>query len=102
MFLTNSFRFRSFTYVGRVVCGPKDEFRSPVVTRADVGNVGLPLDEVLGASKIAQLQHSRLGVKQQVLWLDVPVADAQRVDVGQASKQLVHVELDETDRDCLF
>lgn len=57
---------------------------------------------MLGAAEVAQLEDARLGVEQQVLRLDVPVADAQRVDVGQAAEQLVHVQLDEADGDRLL
>lgn len=46
------------TYIRSVVSCPKDELRGSIVTRADVRDVGLALDEVLGAAKVAQLQHS--------------------------------------------
>lgn len=29
------------------------------------------------------------------MWLDVPMTDAQGMDVGQATKQLIHVQFDE-------
>lgn len=44
-------------------------------------------------AEVAELEHGGLGVQQQVLGLDVPVADPKRVDVGQAPEQLVHVQL---------
>ena len=73
--------------------------RKPVVSRADVWDIGFASNQMLGAAKIAQLQDSRLGIKQKILeeesfsWfsalksnhcylgLDVPVADAVWVDV---------------------
>lgn len=45
-------------------------------------------------SKITKLQNSGDGVQKQVLRLDVTMADAQGMNIGQASEQLVHVELD--------
>ena len=81
--------------VGRVVGGAKDQLRRAVVPRTDVRDIGLAADEMLGRSKVAELEDARVGVQKKVLRLDVPVADAQRVDVGKTSKQLVHVQLDE-------
>lgn len=36
-------------------------------------------------------------VDQQVLWLDITVADAERVDVGEGAEALVNIELDKED-----
>ena len=36
----------------------------------------------------------RRRVDQQVLWLDVSVANTQRVNVGESSERLVRIELD--------
>ena len=49
--------------------------------------------EVGAPAKVAQLEHAGLWVEQQVLRLDVSVADPVGVDVGQRAKQLVHVQL---------
>ena len=39
----------------------------PVVSRADVWDIGFASDQMLGATKIAQLEDSRLGIKQKIL-----------------------------------
>lgn len=44
-------------------------------------------------AKVAELEHSRLWIQQEVLGFDVPVADSKGMDVGQAPEQLVHVQL---------
>jgi hypothetical protein len=82
------------TDLGGVVCGPKDELRCPVVPRADVRDVGLILHQNLCAAKIAQLQYAGRRVQQQILRLDVSVADALRVDVGERAEKLIDVEFD--------
>ena len=41
-------------------------------------------------------------VNEKVLWLNVSVADPQRVYVGEAPEQLVRVQLDENRRDRLL
>lgn len=82
------------TNLGGVICGSKNELRGAVVPGADVGDVGLVFDQNLGAAKIAQLEHTGRGVQEEVLGLDVPVADALRVDIGEGAEKLVDVELD--------
>jgi len=82
------------TNLGRIVGGTEDELRRSVVAGADVRDVGFVLDEDLGAAKIAELQNSRVGVQEEVLRLDVAVADALGVDVGERAEELVDVELD--------
>ena len=44
-------------------------------------------------SKVTEFEHTRLRVQQQVLWLDVSMTDALRVQVCQAAEHLVHVQL---------
>jgi hypothetical protein len=82
------------TNLGRVIRRSKDQFRRPVVPRADVRDVWLVLNQYLGATEIAELQHAGAGVQQQILWLDVAVTDSLGVDVRQGAEQLVGVELD--------
>lgn len=77
----------------RVINCTKDEFGRSIVARADVRHVRLALQQLFGAAKVTQFQHSRFGIQQQVLWLDVAMTDAQRVDVSETSEQLVHVKL---------
>lgn len=88
--------------VGSVVSGAKDQFGRPVIPGADIGHVGLPSDQMLGAAKVTQLEDSRFRVEQQVLRLDVSVTNALRVNVGQTAEQLVHVQLDEHDGNALL
>lgn len=42
-----------------------------------------------------QFQHSRFGIQEKVLRLNVAMTNAQRVDISETSKQLVHVELEQ-------
>ena len=44
-------------------------------------------------AKVTELEHGCLRVQQQVLGLDVPMADPKGMDVGQAPEELVHVHL---------
>lgn len=44
-------------------------------------------------AKVTKLEDSRLWVEQQILGLNVPMADPERMDVSQAPEQLVHVQL---------
>lgn len=82
------------TNLGRVVGRAKDQLGGAVVARADVRDVGLVLDEDLGAAEIAELQDAGTRVQQQILGLDVAVADALGVYVGEGAEELVDVELD--------
>lgn len=51
------------------------------------GGVGAP------PAEIAEFEDGGVGVHQEVLGFDVAVTDALGVDVGQAPKKLVHVDL---------
>lgn len=51
------------------------------------------MKQLLCAAKVAQLEYGRFRVKQQILRLDITMANAQRMDIGQASEQLIHIEL---------
>ena len=55
----------------------------------------------LGAAEIAQLELVVLCVDQQVLRLDVPVADGVLVYVAQCTAHLVRVQLDKNGRHAL-
>lgn len=44
-------------------------------------------------AKVAELEHGGFWIQQQILWLDVPMTDPERMDVCQTPKQLVHVQL---------
>jgi hypothetical protein len=48
----------------------------------------------MGTYEIAELDDMRVGVKKQVLRLDVPMANSHLMNVGKRACDLVHVELD--------
>lgn len=75
------YRSIPLTDLGRVVDCAKYQLGRPVVARADVRHVRLAGQQLLGAAKVAQLQDGRFGIEQQILWLDVAMADAHLVDV---------------------
>jgi hypothetical protein len=70
------------TDVGRVVGGSEDQLGCTVVPRANVADVGLACHQDLGGTKVTQFQDPSCRVEQQVLGLDVSMADSHRVDVG--------------------
>ena len=78
----------------RIICGTENQFRRPVVARTDVGNIRFILDEDLGRSEITQLQNTRVQIDQEVLGLDVTMADALGVDICQGTEELVNIKLD--------
>lgn len=82
------------TDLGSVICSAENQFRSSVVTRANIRHVRLIFHENLGTTKITQLQDTRAGVQQQILWLDIAMADPLGVDVGQGAEKLINVQLD--------
>ncbi len=84
----------SLTNLGGVVGGAKDELRGAVVSGANIRDVGLILDEDLGAAKIAELEDTAGRVEKEVLGLNVTMANALRMDVGEGTEKLVNVELD--------
>ena len=82
------------TDVGRVVRRAKDELGRSVVPRADVADVGLAGDENLGRTKVAKLEDAGGRVEEEVLRLDVAVADADGMNVHEGTEELVHIQLD--------
>ena len=82
------------TDLGGVVCRSKDQLGRAVVPGADVRHIRLILYQDLCASEIAQLQHTSRRVQKEVLGLDVSMADALGVDVGEGAEELVDVQLD--------
>lgn len=44
-------------------------------------------------AEVAEFENGGLWIQQQILGLDVPMTDPERMDVGQAPEQLVHVQL---------
>jgi len=68
--------------VGAVVGVAEDELGRAVVAGADVADVGLTLDELLGRAKVAKLKHVGLCIAQNVLGLDVTVANTFSMDIG--------------------
>lgn len=77
----------------RIVGRAENELGGPVIARADVRHVRLPGNEDLGRAKVDELEYACRWVDEEVLGLDVAVADADRVDVVERAEELVHVEL---------
>lgn len=44
-------------------------------------------------AEVAEFENGGLWIQQQILGLDVPMTDPERMDIGQAPEQLVHVQL---------
>ena len=49
-------------------------------------------------AKITKLQNARGGIQEEILGLDVTMADAQVVSVHKGSEDLVHIQLDQDER----
>jgi len=64
-----------------IVGRTKDKLRCSVIPGADVADVGFTSDENLCAAKVAELEDSGRGIEEEVLGLDVAMADANRMDV---------------------
>mmetsp|Transcript_18818 Transcript_18818/g.37965 ORF Transcript_18818/g.37965 Transcript_18818/m.37965 type:complete len:287 (+) Transcript_18818:456-1316(+) len=77
----------------RVIGGAEDELWRAVVTRADVSHVRLAFQQTLRRAEVAEFQGMRPAVDQQVLRLDVTVADSHCMNVGTCATHLVGVEL---------
>lgn len=90
------------TDAGCIIGSTKDEFGSAVIARADVRHIRLAGDKDLCGAKVAEFEHTLGGIQQQILGLDVAMADADRVDVGQGAEELIHVQLDELWRHVLL
>lgn len=88
------------TDLGGVIGGTKDELRSAVVARADVGDVWLARNQNLSTAEITKLEDASVGVKQEILRLDVTVTDTHGMNVGEGAKELIDVELDLDDGHC--
>ena len=74
---------RSLTDVGGVVRRSKDQLWGSVIPGTDVADVGLSRNQDLGRTKVTQFEDAGGRVEQEVLRLDIPVTNANRVDVGQ-------------------
>jgi hypothetical protein len=71
------------TNIGGVVCRPEDQFWGSVIPRTDVADVGLSCDQDLGRAKVTQFEDAGGRVQQEILRLDIPVTDSNRVNVSQ-------------------
>lgn len=79
-------RSHMLTNLGCVVRRSENQFWRSVVPGTDVGDVGLVLNQYLGAAEITEFQHPGARIQQQILWFDIAMADALRVDVGQSTE----------------
>lgn len=82
------------TDLGSVVGSTKDELRGPVVSRADIRDVGLICDQDFGATEVTELEYAGIRIKQKILRFDISMTDTLRVDVRQGAEELVDVYLD--------
>jgi hypothetical protein len=82
------------TDVGSVVRRTEDQFRSTVVTRADVADIRFACDQDLCRAEVTELENARSRVQEEILRLNVSMTDSNRVDVGKRSEELIHVQLD--------
>jgi hypothetical protein len=82
------------TNLGSVIRGTENQFWCTVVPRANVGHIWFVFYQNLRTTKVTELQNAGRGVEQEVLRLDVAMADSLRVNVGEGAKELVDVELD--------
>ena len=72
----------------------ENQLGGSVVARADIGDVWLILYQYFCTSEITELQNASAGVQQKILWLDVAMADALRMNICEGTEELVDVELD--------
>jgi len=80
--------------VGRVRRLVEQQLGRPVAAGTGVPGVRPAVQQVLGAAEVAQLEHARSRVQQQVVRLHVPVAQPRSLmHVPQAPEHLVRVQL---------
>lgn len=78
--------FGQLTNFGSIVGSAKNELWRSVVPGANIRHIRFVLDQNFGAAEIAQLQHTSRRVQQEILGLDIPVADALRVDISKRAE----------------
>lgn len=88
------------TNLGGVIGCTKDELRGAIVARADVRHIGLVRDQDFGTPEITKLKNPSIWIEQEILRLDIAMADSLGVDVRKGTEQLVDVYLDLEDRHC--
>ena len=71
------------TDVGGVVCRSKDQLWGSVIPGTDVADVGLSRNQDLGGAEVTQFEDAGGRVEQEILRLDVPVTNANRVNISQ-------------------
>jgi len=52
------------------------------------------LKKTQSPAKVTEFDGMSFRIQQQILWFDVTMTDAKRVDVRKTSEQLIHVQLD--------
>ena len=86
------------TDLGGIVGCPKDKLRSTIVARAYVRNVGFVLDQDLGTTEIAELENTGIRIKQEVLRLNITMANSLRMDIRERAEKLEDVNFYLQDR----
>lgn len=74
---------------GGVIRIAKDELRRAIVAGADVTYVRLTRDQLFGTTEVAQFEDVASVVAEDVLRLNVSMANTLRMDVGDRAHQLV-------------
>jgi hypothetical protein len=85
---------RPLTNAGRIIRCAKNEFRSTIVPRADVANIGFASHEDLCTTEIAKFENTSLRVQEKILGLNVAVTNADRMNIGERAEELIHIKLD--------
>lgn len=84
----------ALTDLGGIIGCAEDQLRGTIVPRTDIRHVRLVLDEDLGTPEITKLENTSVRIEQEILRLDIAMADTLRMDICQGTEQLVDVYLD--------
>ena len=76
-----------------VICCSKDQFRSAVVSGANVCNIGLALNKHFRTAKVTQLHDVCIWVEKQILGLNVSMTNSNLMYVSERPCNLIHIQL---------
>ena len=51
-------------------------------------------DKLFCRAKIAEFQDAEIWIEEQILWFDISMANAVRMNVTEGAEQLIHIQLD--------
>ena len=69
------------TNLGGIIRRAEDQLRRTIVPRANIRDIRLILNEDFGTPEIAKLEDTSVRIEQEILRLDIAMADTLRVDV---------------------